>query len=229
MTLGIGLGFVALLQMFAYHSSDSPAAAHKVEPTEILIARPGENPPLTSPSKLELSCYDPQILPVWHELKKDKKFKAWTKDVVGIYDCAAMLEVKQIDLNNDGQLEVLARGKDFPLCGNGRAGCGFWIFSNRNDRHRVLLSAADHAYTADLADVLKKSRTRGFSDVLLKTFLGPGDEMKFSTHVYNGRDYVESRCVCEIEKQDPRTEGSLEMITCQEFARRDGFYPVNLR
>jgi hypothetical protein len=217
-TLAIGIGLVSVVQMFASLFAD-PVTTHKVEPAEILIARPGENPPITSPATLEFSCYDLQIAPIWKELKNDKKFKARIEGLTGIYDCAGMLEVKQIDLNSDGQPEILARGKDEPLCGNGLSGCGLWVFSNREDRHRVLLSSSDIADTRSVDDLLRKSRTRGYSDLLLKNY-APYDNTMYSTFTYNGRDYFESRCVYEVPKENERSVGAYEIVQCEEYERR---------
>jgi len=211
-TLGIGCGFVAIMQLFA-----DPVVAPKIEPAEILIARPGENPPL-APAKLELSCYDLQIQPVWKELKNDSEFKARMEGLTGIYDCAGMLEVKHIDLNNDGRVEILARGKALPLCGRPPSGCGLWVFSNKEDRYRVLLSYLDVGDTASVENLLRKSRTRGYADLLLKNF-GEYNDPIYSTFIYNGRDYVESSCVYEVPRKD-RSVGAYETVPCEEYERR---------
>lgn len=172
----------------------------------------------TPPGKTEFTCYDLNILPIWNELKKDGEFRDRTSDMGESLDCAKLLDVKTIDLNRDGRKEFLVRGKDIPLCG-GTGNCLFWIFQKGRTRVRVLLAASDYADMAEMGDQLLASRTQGYADILLKghfTAAATG----YYTYRFDGSRYIESRCMYDVPNYDRQKEGSMEMITCEEFQRR---------
>jgi hypothetical protein len=223
-TLAVGIGFMTILRVLTSSSETSFAvprqqsvqtnakyefyAARRVEPS----AAPSENP-------TQFSCYDPHLLPIWHELKKDTEFKDRVRGEAGELSCSDVLELKPVDLNSDGSEEFLVRGKDSPVCspvGN----CGFWIVGKLGKRVRLLLSSSDYNGESELlGEQIQRSRTSGYSNILLKGHFSAA-ETSYTTYSFDGKKYVESRCMYEVPKYDRQGEGSMEMVTCNEFQRR---------
>lgn len=172
-----------------------------------------------APEPREFSCYDAAILPVWKELRQDEAFKKMTYALSGKHDCSAMLDVKTIDLNNDRRDEYLVRGKSFEVCSV--EGCGFWIFENRSGKLVTLLSAVDYENASEIGDQIMRSRNGRYSDILLRTFL-TDVTTRFITYRFDGKKYVESRCVYELPKFERNTEGSREFMSCADFDGPDG-------
>ena len=52
-----------------------------------------ETPPPPEPIEL-LSCDDPNLLPIWQRVKKDKEFRDRTSDLGTTLDCATLLDVR---------------------------------------------------------------------------------------------------------------------------------------
>jgi hypothetical protein len=220
-TLATGIGLVAAVRTAAAFFS-TPVAVARAS-----VAEPNtyydfnsvpriETPPPPEPS--ELSCDDPDLLPIWQAVKNDKEFRDRTSNLGATLNCATLLDVKRVDLNRDGNDEFLVRGNDIPLCG-GTGNCLFWIFEKRRSKMNLLLAASDYVDMAEMGDQVLKSRTRGYSDILLKGHFTAA-ETGYYTHRFDGLRYVDSRCMYEVPNHDPRKEGSMEMITCDEFDRR---------
>ena len=165
-----------------------------------------------------LSCYDPTILPIWPELKHDEGFKDRLYQT-GVMNCSDMVEIEKVDLNFDGSAEFLVRGKGPYLC-SAVGNCGFWIFEETKSRPRTLLSASDNSDISQPGDQVSRARTRGYSDILLKGHFSAA-ETGYYTYKFDGQKYVESRCMYEVPKPRRQGEGSWELITCQEFERRN--------
>jgi hypothetical protein len=166
-----------------------------------------------------LSCYDPTILPVWNELKKDKNFSEWVDGSEGVMNCSDMVAIKKTDLNRDGLEDTLVRGKGPHLC-SATGNCGFWILSKHNDRWRTILSGSDYSEYETLEDQVQRTSTRRYSDILLKSHYTAA-ETGFRTYKFDGARYVESRCMYEVPKYGRDGEGSMKLITCAEFERRE--------
>lgn len=212
-TLATGIAVVAAITPFFSLFGSSPVVANEAP----VIVRPWDNTDPVKPQKLELSCYDLNILPIWLELKGDGEFKKWVDGESGTYDCSQLLEVKSVDLNSDGFPEVLARGKGL-LRGLQLTGCGFWVFDGRT--HNIIFSGQDFGDTPDIDDVVRKSRTRGYSDLLIMERVS-GIETIYSTYSFNGEQYSESRCMYQVMKnEDHRTEGDWELVPCKEYESR---------
>lgn len=219
LTMSVGIGFAAAVAALVSIFSPMPnhaSAALASEGYDFFSAPRVEAPPL--PQKAELSCYDHYILPIWQELKKDEDFIDRLNAMGGTLNCSDMLEVKAIDLNRDGRLEFLVRGKDFQFCG-ATGNCKFWAFEKRGARARVILSASDYGENTPLGDQVQRSRTGGYANLLLKGHFTAA-ETSYTTYRFDGKRYVESRCMYEVPKHRRDGEGSMELITCDEFHRR---------
>src|SRR5215207_6710962 len=51
------------------------------------------------PERLELSCYDLSVLPIWSELKRDVAFEERRRLMTGSLDCSEIVQVSKSDLN----------------------------------------------------------------------------------------------------------------------------------
>src|SRR4030095_9755279 len=159
-------------------------------------------------------------LPIWHELKGDEVFKDMLSDSTGVMNCSDMIEIAKVDLNGDGNKEFLVRGKGPHLC-SATGNCGYWVFEERDSRFRKLLASTDYVEVVGLEDPVQKSRTRGYSDLLLKGH-SSASETSYRTYAFDGQQYVETRCTYERPKYFREGEGAWELVTCEEFERQPG-------
>lgn len=226
LTLAIGVGFVRAAETVISLFEPAAALVGREQPTEDNIGvTSSENFKSFQPNNAAtvthgrvLSCYDPTILPIWPELKRDEEFKD-RLDQTGVMNCSDMIAIEKVDLNSDGSAEFLVRGKGPYLC-SAVGNCGFWIFEETKSRPRILLSASDYSDISQPDDQVSKSRTLGYSDILLKGHFSAA-ETAYYTYKFDGQKYIESRCMYEVPKPRREGEGSWELITCQEFDRRN--------
>jgi len=219
-TLAIGVAAVEGVAMFSSPLQTAPHTGSQNESAKQETHDFFAPPPAAMPEEraTELSCYDPNILPIWSELKKDPEFVERTSGWYAVINCSEALDIKRVDLNRDGNAEFLVRGKSVPLCG-AVGNCAFWVFEKRKARIVKILSASDYVDVAELGDQVMRSRTRGYSDLLLRGHFSAA-ETGYYTYKFNGKRYVEARCMYEVPNRTRGTEGGWEMITCEEFERR---------
>jgi len=160
-TFAIGIIFVAALQIFV-SLFDVPLATARSGQDE----RPGSflrsNSPFPElPSNRALSCYDPAILPIWSELKRDEQFMSMIDHVNGVLDCSDMLEIKRVDLNRDKVEEFIVTGKAIYFCG-ARGNCAFWVFEIKKSRVKRLLDSGG------IRLEIEKSVHNGSRDLLVR-------------------------------------------------------------
>lgn len=222
-TLVIGVGFVRAAETIISFFEPAALVSREQPSEENIGVTSSENfksfePERTTQGRV-LACYDPTILPIWPELKRDEEFKDRMDQRTGVMNCSDMLEVKKVDLSFDGKAEFLVGGKGPYLCG-AVGNCGFWIFEETKSRPRILLSASDYVDISELGDQVLRTRTNGYSDILLKGHFSAA-ETGYYTYKFDGQKYVESRCMYEAPKLHRGGEGSWELITCQEFVRRN--------
>lgn len=132
-------------------------------------------------------CKDAKILPLWNLLIKDKSFKDWWEVSRGSFDCSNALEIKEFDLNNDGQKEFLMRGKGFPFC-SAVGNCAFWIYQKKGKKYRKLLYSTDYTDITELPNQIKKSRTKKFLDIVLKGHQSAADT-SYDFFKFDGKKY----------------------------------------
>jgi len=219
-TLAIGIAVVAAMKTFLSLFSSPAVVTDVVKHDAPLIVRPHDNTDAIAPQKLELSCYDLNILPIWQALKKDSVFKERLQYSSGSLNCSEMLEVLRFDLNQDGKDEVIAQGKGLELC-TPTGNCSFWVFELKKSGARTLLADYDFypGLYPEFGEQVQKSRTKGYSDILLAGH-SKSDETSYRTFKYDGEKYFESRCLYEIPKMDRQREGSWELVACRELDRR---------
>lgn len=156
-------------------------------------------------------CNDQNILPIWKVLLKDKTFNYYIEGLNEVFDCKEVLDIKEINLNDDSQKEIIVSGQTSILCG-GTGNCGFWIFEINNGKMQKLLSNTN--YLDSLVSV-QKTRTNGYSNILLKGHIS-GYETSFTKYKFNGQKYVETKCTVEaFHLNDER-----EVLTCKEWQRQ---------
>lgn len=216
-TLAIGLAFVGAVRTLtaAIFSPSSVAPRNKDWSKETIaiatIEKPFEQEAVSGPPKL--SCYDLNILPIWHELKRDEQFKEWGGYSGDVIDCSELVEITKIDLNRDTTAEFLVRGK-FVLCG-GTGNCAFWVFRLDGNKAKKLLGASDYVEIYGLENPVQKTRNRGYADLLLRDHAS-ASETAYRTYKFDGEKYVESRCMYEVPKYGRDGEGAWELIPCEQ-------------
>lgn len=145
-------------------------------------------------------CYDKNILSIWNVLLKDKDFWEWEPTSYQSLDCKDMLEIKKIDLNQDGNKEIILRGKNSNLC-SAVGNCAFWIYEKRGKIYRKLLADTDYCDASKLGEQLLKTKTNSYHDILLKGHLSAPDT-SYAFYKFDGKKYkihknlVEACVVC---------------------------------
>lgn len=100
-------------------------------------------------------CRNPKILPIWNAIRRDKELR---EDLdTEQTDCAGIFELKNVDLNQDGKMEILVRGLAPPMCG-GTGNCRFWVFEKKGGSFRILLSSSDDADRTEIGHQLGESK-----------------------------------------------------------------------
>jgi hypothetical protein len=168
-----------------------------------------------------LACYDPTILPLWHELKNDEVFNDLLSNSHGVMNCSDMIAVDRVDLDGDGSGEFVVRGKSPYLC-SASSDCGFWVFEKKVSQLRKILAATDYVQVVGLENPVQNSGSNGYSNLLLMAHPS-ASQTSYRTFAYDGGQYVETRCVFEVPKYGRKGEGSMELIPCAEFGRREGY------
>lgn len=218
-TLAIGVSFVYAARSVAvfYEPRQEQATEENIGVTST------ENFKSLLPQKITqshaLACYDPTILPIWHELKKDKVFTDLLGSSSGVVNCSDIIGIEKADLDGDGNEDFLVRGNSPHLCSATRD-CGFWVFEEEVSQFRKLLASTDYVDVVGLEDPVQKSGSHGYSNLMLKGHRS-ANETTFRTYEYNGRQYVETRCMDEVPKYRREGEGTMELIPCAELERRD--------
>ncbi|HEV7643149.1 MAG TPA: hypothetical protein VGO50_04335 [Pyrinomonadaceae bacterium] len=215
----------SLLITFQFYSKpvdriliDQPPAT---EESEWVAYFPIAETPTESSAKNDLPkkpfCHDKKILPVWDELKRDKEFQGRTEFTDGTSDCAGMFEYKAVDLNKDGQEEIMLRGKTVSFCG-GVGNCMMWIFEKKSGRYRTLLATTDYVDASEMGSQIRKTRTNGYSDLLLKGHIDAGN----THHVYfnfDGKKYRQGKCLVDAYFPGSSLEPEWRLIACAEFEK----------
>jgi hypothetical protein len=190
-------------------------------PTRLPWERPWKTNVQLSQAKefpTEPFCKDAKILPIWNQLIKDKSFKDWWKFSEGSFDCANALEIKEFDLNNDGQNEFLLRGKNPPFC-SAVGNCAFWIYQKEGQKYRKLLYSTDYADISELPNQVKETKTNGFSDIVLKGHITAGDT-SYYFYKFDGKKYKQNKCLVNTYIRGTSDNSKQEFISCKEFYKR---------
>lgn len=144
-------------------------------------------------NKPKLSCTDIELLPVWNELKKDRQFRSRKADFYTTADCADMLEVQKIDLNDDRQNEIVVWGNNGNLCG-GTGNCDVWIYEKINGKYKqILQSYAFHELKEKWFEV-KQVKSNGHRNLLLKGHHTASETIE-NYYEYNGSRYKQKKCL----------------------------------
>ncbi len=137
------------------------------------------------------TCEDASLLPFWNQLKKHENFKNieefykrvdWNGSN-GTYDCSYFFRVNErIDLNGDGEDEVLVQGINTGFC-EMTGDCENYIFEKKNDAYDLILF---ESYSIEYK--VKDSRTKGYFDIEFRDNdkLGDGG---LRIYKFNGKNY----------------------------------------
>ena len=199
-TLGLGLGFVVVLQFFSSLIWGASTGIDSEAPVPIL--RPLES--VTAPNGvLELSCYDPHILPIWRELKQDSEFRARLAIIPGQYNCSELVEIEREDLNGDREAEFIVWGKDIKFFCGATANCNLWIFGIRNGRMKQLLDSGG------IGLEFGRKRHNGFRNVTVR-FNGSSYPDSLLEYQFDGIRFRLARCYDQDKQSLEKWEESCE-------------------
>ena len=163
-------------------------------------------------------CNDAKILPIWNQLTKEKTFKDWEVNSSDSLNCAEMLETKEFDLNRDGQREIFLRGKNSNLC-SAVGNCAFWIYEKKGGKYRELLYSTDFGEITEMGKQVRKSKTRGYFDILLKGHLTAADTT-YEFYKFDSAKYKQTKCLTETPISGTSNNPKWEFIGCKEFFKR---------
>lgn len=164
-------------------------------------------------------CRNKKILPIWKEVIKTENFREWLSTPYESKDCNDLLDIKEFDLNNDGQKEILVRGKNsLNLCG-GVGNCVFWVFAKNGNKYKTLLFSTDYADITDLPNQVKKTKTNGYFDIVLKGHMTARDTT-YNFYKFDSKKYKEGKCLVDtfIEYKDDKP--IYGFMSCKKFFKR---------
>lgn len=223
--LSFGFGSFIALKIF-WESEIQKSASPEMLKT---IAKQTEKkftfPPSAPPQNVKMDkpfCNDGELLPIWNVLLKEKDFQEQSPfSLEGKLGCEDLLEIKRVDLNRDGNEEILVRGKNGNLC-SAVGNCQFWIYEKKAGKYRKLLHETDYIDVSKLGKQILKIKTNKYSDILLKGHFTAADTT-YSFYKFDGRKYklhkhlVHACTVCVGD--NPKWE----FITWKEFRRRNQY------
>ena len=133
-----------------------------------------------------LPCKDRNLQLVWKNLGEDETDFSSVEYPKNVSDCRNYISVSEfIDLNNDGQTEIIISGDKFPFCASG--GCHYWIFQKRNKtRYKQIFDTIGSIK-------VRKSKTEGYRN-LEYVFRYSTDEYTRIIYKFNGLKYVPKQC-----------------------------------
>lgn len=170
------------------------------------------------PDRKRSFCTDRAIIPIWNALRDDRFFRDQLKFTFESQDCRDILEVYYKDLNRDGTVEILVRGKTADACG-AVGNCLFWILKKQGKGYRILLTSSDYVDVAALGEEVRTTFTNGHSDILLRGHVSAG-ETSYSYYKYDGRRYREAKCLYQLAVSFKGSEPVWGFISCREYMRR---------
>jgi hypothetical protein len=130
-------------------------------------------------SEKPITCTDKNLLLVRDEL---------AEELVEIVDnsksnCTDYLTAETIDLNKDGQKEVIITGRSYPFCASG--GCQFWIFDTSKGTKQLLNDAGNVE--------IQKNGNKGFRNIK-SAFRFSSNEYSYTLFKFDGKSYKASKC-----------------------------------
>jgi hypothetical protein len=136
----------------------------------------------------KLPCEDKYLQFIWKNLTGEVGY-TFSDNLEDMDDCSDFISVdKFVDLNNDGQSEIMIVGNKIPFCSSG--GCDIWIFQkNSRERYKKLFSIFGSVK-------VMKSKTNGYRD-LEHSFRFSSDEFSRKVYKFNGIKYIPNQCQME--------------------------------
>jgi hypothetical protein len=174
--------------------------------------------PNNPPESRKTFCSDPKIRPIWNAIRRDSESREILEYTTESPDCKDMFEITYVDLDRDGKKEILVRSRNAQFCG-AVGNCAFWILEKSRNGLRILLHGTDYSDVTKMGSQILRTRTNGYSDILLKGHFSASDT-SYSTYKFNGKKYVETKCLYETPKVHNGDKTIWEFVTCKEFYRR---------
>jgi hypothetical protein len=135
---------------------------------------------------------------------KDKQVQ---EDGVSTEDVAKGINVKKVDLNNDGQPEYIVTLEALPICG-AHANCPDWVYRKSGSEYQLLLRTFGQQL------LLEKASTNKFRD-LRSEGASSAFETDFSIYKFDGSKYRAKACYSRTYSAKGR-KPKIVLIKCQE-------------
>jgi hypothetical protein len=136
--------------------------------------------------EIRFVCKDENLKTIWLDFLKEKELTEYFFKRLGeTFDCAEMMRVKTLDLNDDGEDEYVA--SLWLNCGS-KGNCPTAIYSKKNGKFSRLLYHSNKMYVE-----AANSKNLGYRDI--KTFFGLGiNGMYVETYSFTGKAYKRKQC-----------------------------------
>lgn len=226
LTFGIGSYFaLKLLWTSNLQTSASPQFLKNISKKtdfKSTFPKPFDSSQIQEEKPTKPFCYDKDILPVWKVLLKDKYFWAQSPfSLEGKLGCEDLLEIKRVDLNHDGNKEILVRAINGNLC-SAVGNCRFWIYETNGGKYRKLLDETDYTDVSKLGEQILKTKTNGYSDILLKGHFTAADTT-YGFYRFDGKKYKLGKHLVHACTVCVGDNPKWEFITWKEFRRRNQY------
>ena len=120
----------------------------------------------------QVTCSDPRMRVAWSLIEEGIRNDATLEraETPQLKDCSHFIEIANVDLNDDGENEILMRGKRIPFCGM-TGSCSFYVFQRRNKEFaRIMLGSI--ASNQSIERSITEKYRRGFRILSLTDYQG---------------------------------------------------------
>jgi hypothetical protein len=161
------------------------------------LAKEGALSETSLSDEIRFVCRDGNLKTIWLDFLKEKELAEYLFNRLGeTYDCAEMLKVKTLDLNDDGEDEYVA--SLWLNCGS-KGNCPTAIYWERSGKYSRLMYHSNKMYVE-----ITNTKNFGYRDI--KTFFGLGlNGMYIETYTFTGKSYKRKQCFDwkpEMEKDE---------------------------
>ena len=195
-TAFLAFGFGVSIVYFGFYKNEktlngvpfSTKPAYSDFKTKIKNNPPIEAEPIPDKPIGKTSCKNKLFLKIYDEFIKSKETDEEILNYIETTNCEDVFRVEKIvDLNNDGEKEIIVRGIEGSWMCGGTGNCDEWIFEKTGKDYRQIF------YASALSLTVKKVKTRHYNDILTKYHFSAGETYE-TTYKFNGKKYVESSC-----------------------------------
>jgi hypothetical protein len=192
LTFGIGV----LVAYYFYWSQPIKEVSQENQVSHIEQNKVKTEPPIR---KLKYTCNDADIINLRTQLRIDEFLNRYEQEELksesyanSEINCSDLYEVKRIDLNEDGNLEVIVRTNN-PELSSVRGNSPLWIFQKSERTYQeILFNEASFDYE------VQNKLTKGFKDIKIDQNSSGGNHPSYiDVYKFNGKKYQVKECFAE--------------------------------